>query len=115
MSRPVPAIRRRIGGVAYDSTTASVLHHWNLCESAEVQMGEAPPFDIGSVLMVNVFGAYFRVDYNELGDVDALTLTPLTVPQAIDWAERHCEWLVEEIFGQMPEAGQGTPYVAISP
>jgi hypothetical protein len=104
--KAVPAIRRVIGGRAYDSTTASVLYHDAYNDSVEVQLGLAPPCEIDAWLMENLYGHYFLVCDTELEDIERTVIKPLTREAAIAWAEENCQWLVEELFGVMPEAGQ---------
>lgn len=99
--RPVPRCRKVIGGCAYDTKTASVLFH-----------GSDDP-DQGAALLVNLWGVYFSLEYCyylDPWDDGYEKIRPLTLKEAIGWAERHCPGLVEEIFGVMPEAGEGEPY-----
>ena len=95
-------VRQVISGEAYDTETASCLHRW---ESEHGPVGEA--------LYQNLHDRYFLYSWNEdfVGEPEGWErLRPLTTQQAIDWAERMCFWLVEELFGRMPEAGAGEPY-----
>lgn len=110
-------IRRVIGGLAYDTETASCLAWWDCTEYGP---------DMGEDLYVNVHGHYFLVRHDEdeitsnFAGRDAdrwdqyLTLKPLTRAEAIAWTEKHHWRLVEELFGRMPEAGEGEPYQSLT-
>jgi hypothetical protein len=113
--RPMPPVRRIIGGLAYDTTTASVLYHWQYGDNPD----EPPNVDaVGGALLVNLWGAYFALVYNynlDPWDNGHEEIRPLTREQAIAWAELHCPFRVEDIFGKMPEAGQAEPYTVVPP
>jgi hypothetical protein len=103
-------LRRVIGGLAYDTGTASLLYHRAYGDRPDE---EDYPGAVGEALYHNVHGAYFLLTYNECVDPwedGYRKIVPLTQTQAIIWAEVNCPHLVEELFGRMPEAGEGPPY-----
>jgi hypothetical protein len=110
---PVPEIRLVIGGHAYDTRTASVLYHARGDDNPEAPQNAD---QWGEVLMLNRWGHHFCISYNEMRepwDADYQTLRVLTEREAMQWMERVNPYCVEDIFGTMPEAGEGEPYVAL--
>lgn len=111
-------MRRVFSGMAYDTKLASMLFHWDYVWHAHPDM-DTGPVGIGEItqtLYETTHGAYFLLVYNEMGDPwdkGYHEIRPLTRKQAIDWAEKRCQWLIEELFGFMPEPGAGEPYVAL--
>jgi hypothetical protein len=115
VARKVPEVRRVIGGLSYDTNTASVQYHD--C-AADDPRDPGYGDDIGSVLFLNKWNAYFVLNYNyclDPWDAGYEEIKPLTLPEAVSWGERHCAHLVEALFGEMPEAGQGQPYQPVKP
>jgi len=108
--------RRVINGHTYDTETASCLAWWYCTEYGP---------NAGEDLYVNVHGHYFilRHDEDELSqwaeseeqqEDRFFKLTPLTRIEAIQWAEKYCNRQVEELFGRMPEPGEGEAYTPIA-
>ena len=95
----LPEVRRIINGCAYDTTTASVLYHWRCDDDPDWH----PAGDFwGGALLINRWGAYFVLAYNwncDPWDDDYERITPLDRCGAIKWAEQHCPFIVEELFG----------------
>lgn len=110
--REVPKVRRVINGLAYDTSTASVLYHHNTGDDIE-NMGW--PIECGHILFLNAWGFYFTLQYDETGEPQNEIITPCTKEEAIAWAEKICPGWVEDIFGVMPEPGEGKPYQTKSP
>lgn len=103
----VPKLRRVIGSEVYDTETASVLHHHRVDFDDML-------FPFGSVLLITLSDRYFVVDYNNTGDANSAWLRPVTPPEAVYWATLHCEGWLEDIFGRLPEKGEGPRYLPLS-
>lgn len=96
-------LRRIIGGLVYDTETASVLFRHEQITRPEVFWGEA--------LYINVYNKLFLHRYHQWDRFNGIT--PLTVPEAIAWLEKYCPSMIEGFFGKLPEAGQGEPYTPV--
>lgn len=112
--------RAVFGGHAYDTRTASMLYHWDYVWhlSPDVDAGHVGGNDITQTLYETTRGAYFLLVYNEMidpWDAGYHEIRPVTRKEAIDWAEEHCRWMVEELFGRMPEPGEAPPYTDMTP
>jgi len=85
--RPIPEIRLVIGGVAYDTTTASKLYHWSADEDPR-NFDHPCAEEIGTALFVNKWGAHFALYYDYSLDPweDQFEyIQPLTITEAIQW------------------------------
>ncbi len=69
------------------------------------------PYEGGEYLYQTRFGAFFLFTYLEAThEYDYEKIEPLTPEQAREWLEKNQSWnveLIENLFGQMPEAGMG--------
>lgn len=103
----------------YDTRTASMLYHWDCVwhGNPDIDPGPVTNGDITETLYETTRGAYFLLIYNEMldpWDKGYHEIEVLSRKQAIDWAEKRCQWLIEELFGFMPEPGAGEPYVTVT-
>jgi hypothetical protein len=100
--------RQVIGGVLYDTTTASKLAQSWYDEDIDYQLsGPQHPYDVGKVLFVNRWNRYFLYCLNDAGDWDREQIKPLTREQAILWAEHNLSTDdVLDIFAPLKEAGE---------
>jgi hypothetical protein len=69
------------------------------------------PYETGEYLYQTRFGAYFAYSYLDgAAEDDYEKIVPLTPQQAQEWLEKNESSnveLIEQLFGQMPEAGSG--------
>lgn len=93
--------KRIIDGKTYNTETATQIagHHDQ----------SALPYSSGEFLFQTRFGAFFEFSYYEgFGEDDWEKITPLTPEEAQNWLEKKVSWqpeLIEQLFGEMPEAG----------
>lgn len=94
--------KRIIDGKTYNTETATQIAGWG---------GGDGPFERGRYLYQTRFGAFFLYSYLEgTGEDDYEKIEPFTPEQARAWLEKNQSFnpdLIEQLFGQMPEAGSG--------
>ena len=103
-----PNFRKIIGGIAYDTETASVIAEQWYDEDIDYQIsGPQHPYDVGEVLYQNKWDQYFLYCFCEANDIMPEEIRPLTREEAIAWMEKHCPTeMIEDVFGKMKEAGE---------
>ena len=72
------AVRAIIGGVAYDTETASVVAQSWYDETSEGQLNPQHPYDVGEKLYQNNWDQFFLLIYCEPSDEDAIRIKPRT-------------------------------------
>jgi hypothetical protein len=94
--------KRIIEGKTYNTETATQLAGWSDMEG---------PSEVGKCLFQTRFGAFFLYSYRDGGfDDDFDEIEPLSPEEARAWLEKYESSrpeLIEQVFGQMPEAGSG--------
>lgn len=101
--------RRVIGGVLYDTATASKLAQSWYDEGIDYQLnGPEHAFDVGEVLFVNKWEQFFLYRFCDAGDPwDEEQIKPVTREEAIAWAEKNLSTDdILDIFGPLKEAGE---------
>lgn len=97
--------KRIIEGKTYNTETATQLAGW------DDNNDEFGPYDSGRYLYQTRFGAFFLYSFLDgAAEDDFEKILPLTPEQAREWLEKNQSWnveLIENLFGQMPEAGMG--------
>ena len=94
------SLRQVKNGFAYDTNTASKI--W--CDE---HIHNEYCFR-GVALYQNIYGHYFLHQYHQWERFNGIT--PLTIKDAIEITEKYRPMMVEEVFGFLPEQGQGEPY-----
>jgi predicted HicB family RNase H-like nuclease len=93
--------KRIIDGKTYNTETATMI----------AGGFDAHSHETGKYLYQTRFGAFFVYSYVAgAGEDDYERIEPLTPQQAQEWLEKHESHnvaLIEQLFGQMPEAGSG--------
>ena len=94
--------KRIIDGKTYNTETATEIAGWG---------GGDGPFERGHYLYQTRFGAFFLYSYLDgANEDDYENIEPFTPEQARQWLEKNQSFnpdLIEQLFGQMPEAGSG--------
>jgi len=94
--------KRIIGGKTYNTETATQLAGW----SDRQDWSES-----GKFLYQTRFGAFFEFVYlDDASEESYEVIRPLTPDEARQWLEHNASWnpeLIEQLFGEMPEAGSG--------
>ncbi|HEU0082275.1 MAG TPA: toxin-antitoxin system HicB family antitoxin [Bradyrhizobium sp.] len=94
--------KRIIDGKTYNTETATQIIGWSQDEG---------PYEHGRYLYQTRFGAFFAYSYVDGADEnDYEKIEPLTPEDARAWLEKNASYrpdLIEQFFGQMPEAGSG--------
>lgn len=94
--------KRIIEGKTYNTETATQVAGWT---------EDQGPWEYGDYLFQTRFGAFFRYHFRESYDEDSYEkIEPLTPDEARQWLEKKASWqpeLIENLFGEMPEAGSG--------
>lgn len=94
--------KRIIDGKTYNTETATQIAGWG---------GGDGPYESGRYLYQTRFGAFFLYSYLDGADEeDYERITPMTPEEARTWLEQNHSYepsLIEQLFGQMPEAGSG--------
>ena len=95
--------KRIIGGKTYNTETATKIASQSDLEEQFGYNYNGP--DTGSVLFQTRHGAYFLWHYDDQSP-EYEKIEPLTPDEAQNWMEKYCSAdLIEEHFGEMPEAG----------
>jgi predicted HicB family RNase H-like nuclease len=93
--------KRIIDGKTYNTETATMI----------AGGFDTHSYETGKYLYQTRFGAFFVYSYVAgSGEDDYERIDPLTPQQAQEWLEKHESYnvaLIEQLFGQMPEAGSG--------
>ncbi len=97
------SMRLVVCGFAYDTNTASRLWKDERVHSEYCFHGVA--------LYQNIYGFYFVHRYHQWERFN--TITPSSLKAAIEITEQYYPNMVEELFGFMPEQGQGEPYTPL--
>jgi hypothetical protein len=105
-TKEIPKYRRVIDGFVYDTETASVVYRH---DSSDDPWDECRIYEYG--LMQNMWGHYFCYYWDDSMDGSG-EVTPLDKLGAMKWMERHCNWLIESVFGKFHEAGEGPAYTS---
>lgn len=99
-------IKRIIDGKTYNTETATLIATIDLAEPGE-------PYEQGEELYQTRFGAFFLAAYLEYypdPEQSYERIEPYTPEQARAWLEKRQSYrtdLIEQLFGEMPEAGLG--------
>jgi hypothetical protein len=118
----LPHVRLIANGYAYDTSTATIVYHWD-CYDGLSSLDECP-FSKGEITETlyrtkryrwDPEEHYFLVSRDAMSPEDETTNNDkaLTREQAIDWASKRCNGMVEKLFGKLPEPGQATAYMRI--
>lgn len=94
--------KRIIDGKTYNTETATQIAGWDQDEDQ---------FTYGDYLFQSRYGAFFQYTFLDgASEDDHERITPLTPEEARKWLEKKVGWdpdLIENLFGEMPEAGSG--------
>lgn len=94
--------KRIIDGKTYNTETATQIAGFTT---------DHGPYETGNYLYQTRFGALFQYTFlNGMQEDDHDTIRPLTPEQAQEWLETNQSYnpdLLEQLFGEMPEAGSG--------
>lgn len=97
--------KRIIDGKTYNTETATQVFGWNSEDNLEWDRPHSAKY-----LYQNRFGAFFLYEHSEGDYRGYFVITPQSSDDARTWLETHASQkpeLIEQFFGQMPEAGSG--------